>query len=202
MPASQTPQYRCSARTSGETRNSTHCPGLPGTCGTPGAGSTVVYRWPVDEDGGDRYVRHSALSFADSPFTTLAAGSAELADFKQHLEDTGCKQNASQRSLDAGHWGTDSETIPNLLGQTVTAGQFLAWAGNTGPGGKRGAGGPNTHLHIFFARRDPSNNEWYFFDPYGIYGPPDCYPAEVTGGLGGFCVRYPVAWKRGRPQYP
>ena len=281
----------------GITRTSTHCPGLPGTCGTPGAGATVVYRWPVDVDGADRYVRHSALSFSDALFTlpftdtaverrgiwlyepgkwhhagdysrddegtfeikaaasgrvvhigwdnwsgntvivshsaggvadayrtiymhlrngaandcdrawkdtipTLDAGSDELADYKKHLEDTGCKQRPADRSLDESHWGTDSETIPDLLGKTVKAGQFLAWAGNTGPGGKRGAGGPNTHLHIFFARRDPSNNEWYFFDPYGIYGPPDCYSASVTGALGGFCVRYPVAWKGGRPQYP
>ncbi len=35
---------------------------------------------------------------------------------------------------------------------------------------------PNTHIHIFFARRDPADNKWYFFDPYGIYWPPDCYP--------------------------
>ena len=37
-------------------------------------------------------------------------------------------------------------------------------------------GGVNTHLHIFFARRDPTDNEWYFIDPYGIYASGGCYP--------------------------
>ena len=89
-----------------------------------------------------------------------------------------------------------------LLGQTVQRGQLLAWAGNTGPGGKRGAGGPNTHLHIFFCRRDPTNDEWYFFDPYGVYSLPGCYAANVTDATTGPCVRYPIAWKFGKPQYP
>lgn len=87
-------------------------------------------------------------------------------------------------------------------GQQVARGAFLGWCGNAGPGGKREAGGPNTHLHIFWARRDPSNNEWYFFDPYGVYALPDCYAAGVTDATTGPCVRYPVAWKDGKPQYP
>jgi hypothetical protein len=46
----------------------------------------------------------------------------------------------------------------------------VADAGDTGPGGKRGAGtgATNIHLHVFFARKDPSDDKWYFFDPYGI----------------------------------
>jgi len=280
----------------GITRTATHCPGLPNSCGNPGAGSSVVYRWPVDVSGTSRTVRLSAVSGTAAPFTlpfsdtavkrrgvwlysagswhhaadysrddvkTFAVRAAapgrvihvgwdnwsgntvivshtvggvqdayrtiymhlrngaandctnawsrsvpslgpsqELTDYKTHLNDSGCKQVVAQRNLDASHWGTNSETISSsLLGTTVTAGQFLAWAGNTGPGGKRGAGGPNTHLHIFFARKD-ANNEWYLFDPYGIYGPPTCYPATVTGAIGGSCVRYPIAWKGGKPQYP
>ena len=84
----------------------------------------------------------------------------------------------------------------------MTAGAFLGWAGDTGPGGKRGPGDPNTHLHVFFAHRDASDGLWYLFDPYGIYGPPECYPAHVGDPVSGPCVRYPVAWAGGRPRLP
>ena len=50
----------------------------------------------------------------------------------------------------------------------------------------------------FFARRDPTDNRWYFFDPYGIYALPSCYPAGMTDSLNISCVRYPVAWKGGK----
>lgn len=125
-----------------------------------------------------------------------------LTDYKTHLNDTGCKQKKSDRDLDEDHWGTNGQAINNsLLGKTVKRGDFIAWAGNTGPGGKRGTGGPNTHLHIFWAKKD-SDGKWYFFDPYGIYALPDCYPSSVTGSLSSSCVRYPIAWKDGKPAYP
>jgi hypothetical protein len=278
----------------GITRTPTHCPGLPGTCGNPGAGQTVVYRWPVDVEGGSRYVRLSALEHGDR-FLTLpfvdqaverrgvwrygtgdwhhaadysrddvatfeiracAAGRVihigwdnwsgntvivshdvggvqdayrtiyvhlrngasndceaawsqtvptlsdpALSEYIEHLNATGCPQNPP-RNPDPAHWGTNQQTIPALLGQQVARGAFLGWCGNTGPGGKRGPGGPNTHLHVFFCRRDLSNNQWYFFDPYGIYALPGCYPAGVTDAITGACARYPIAWKDGRPQYP
>ncbi|HKH92751.1 MAG TPA: hypothetical protein VKA54_13175 [Gemmatimonadaceae bacterium] len=277
----------------GITSTATHCRGLPGTCGTPAAGSTVAYRWPVDVEGDARFVRHSAIQHSDQfltlPFSdpdvtrggiwrygderwhhaadysqgeatfqilACAAGRVihvgwdnwsgntvivshdvggvqdayrtiymhlrngatndcnaawsltvptlkdpELTEYKTHLNDTGCPQNPP-RNPDPAHWGTNAQTIPVTVGQTVTRGQQVGWCGNTGPGGKKGAGGPNTHLHIFFARRDRTNDEWYFFDPYGIYALPTCYPAAVTGALGGPCVRYPSAWRNGRPEYP
>jgi hypothetical protein len=277
----------------GITRTATHCPGLPGTCGAPGAGETVVYRWPVDEEGGARYVRHSALEHSerfltlpfsdtavqrfgiwrysnggyhhagdygrgDPTFRVLACAAGRVihvgwdnwsgntvivshdvggvqdayrtiymhlrngatndcnaawsqtvptlsdpnrTEYITHLNATGCPQNPP-RNPDPVHWGTDAQTIPVQVGQQVTRGTFLAWAGDTGPGGKKGAGGPNTHLHIFFARRDPTNNEWYFFDPYGIYAMPTCYPAGVTDAITGACARYPIVWRDGRPQYP
>ncbi len=87
----------------------------------------------------------------------------------------------------------------------MAAGAFLGWAGDTGPGGKRGPGGPNTHLHVFFAHRDTSDGRWYLFDPYGIYGPPECYSAHPPRGgdpVTGPCVRYPVAWAGGAPRLP
>lgn len=61
-------------------------------------------------------------------------------------------------------------------------------------------GGVNTHLHIFFARHDPTDNEWYFIDPYGVYAPDNCYPA-LNRPINTPCARYPVAWKGGKAQY-
>ncbi|MBI4586832.1 MAG: hypothetical protein HY717_22695, partial [Planctomycetes bacterium] len=126
-------------------------------------------------------------------------------NYKSYLNDSGCKQNSAQRNLDEARWGNDAQTInAGLLGQDVQAGTALGYAGDTGPGGcgcSTGGKGPNTHLHVFFAHRDPENNLWYFFDPYGVYGIPSCYPAGQTD-FPGACTRYPVAWRGGRPQYP
>ena len=47
-----------------------------------------------------------------------------------------------------------------------------------------------------------TNNQFYFFDPYGIYAMPDCYPANVTDKITSSCVRYPLGWKGGQPAYP
>ncbi|MEI6947588.1 M23 family metallopeptidase [Paraflavisolibacter sp. H34] len=134
--------------------------------------------------------------------TVPTISGTDLTDFKTHLTETGCSQDGASRNLKSDHWGTNSETIDkSLLGKTVSAGQVIAWAGNTGPGGKRGSGGPNTHLHIFYARRDPTDNRWYFFDPYGIYDMPNCYPSGVTDAINTPCARYPNAWRNGVPQY-
>jgi hypothetical protein len=132
----------------------------------------------------------------------------ELTNYKNYLEGVGCPQDPAARNPDAAFWGSESDAIdPNLLNQEVEAGQFLAWAGCTGPGGCGATKGPrdtpNTHLHIFFCRKDQTNGHWYFIDPYGIYSFPDgCYPAGTTDPGQGGCVRYSVAWKDGTPQYP
>ncbi|SFR93573.1 Peptidase family M23 [Microbacterium sp. cf046] len=151
------------------------------------------------------HLRDGATHDADAAWNnTVATGglnAADLADYKTHLTDTGCTQDPATRSLDAAHWGTDAQTILVAANDTVTRGQTIAWAGNTGPGGKKGSGGPNTHLHIFWTRRD-TDGEYYFFDPYGIYSIPENYAAGVTDATTGPCVRYPVAWEGGRPQYP
>lgn len=119
------------------------------------------------------------------------------------LKKTGCPKTVADRDPDPDYWGTTSEAIKtSLLGTTVKAGAFLAWAGCTGPGGMLGYNEtPNTHLHMFWARRDPSNGLWYLFDPYGIYSTPDNYPAGVTDQLG-WCARWGTAWKGGAPAYP
>jgi hypothetical protein len=134
-----------------------------------------------------------------------------LSQYKHYLQATGCPQTGP-RNPNPTYWGTDAQKIdPSLLGKDVAAGAPLAWAGCTGPGGcgctnsSAGwtwGGGVNTHLHIFFAHRDPSDNEWYFIDPYGIYGPPTCYPTNLTDPITSHCARYPNAWKGKKPQYP
>jgi murein DD-endopeptidase MepM/ murein hydrolase activator NlpD len=129
-----------------------------------------------------------------------------LTNYKHYLNSTGCPLNVSQRNPDQAHWGKSSQKINmSLLGQTVTAGQQIAWSGSTGPGGcacTDGTTNPNTHLHIFFAHRDPVDSHWYFFDPYGIYSDPSCYPAAVNAAGNTACARYPVSWKNGKPDYP
>ena len=150
------------------------------------------------------HLRDGASDDCDRAWTESVPtlGDGDLVDFLNHLYATGCPELPSMRDLDESHWGTDDEVMPNLVGQAVTAGQFLAWAGNTGPGGKRGLGGPNTHLHLFVVRRDPTDNQFYFVDPYGIYGKPECYPGNLTDPITGSCARYPNLWKDAVPSYP
>jgi len=62
-------------------------------------------------------------------------------------------------------------------------------------------GGVNKHLPLFCARRDPTDNKWYFIDPYGIYASGSCYPSFNTP-VNSPCARYPVMWKGGKAQYP
>jgi hypothetical protein len=179
----------------------------------PWSGNTVV----VSHDVGGvadawrtiyMHLRNGASRDCEAAWSQTLAPAAnpadqELAAYRVHLLATGCAQAAGDRRLDPRHWGTEAQTIdPHLAGKRVAAGAFLGWAGDTGPGGKRGPGGSNTHLHIFLARRDPADQRWYFIDPYGIYGPPECYPRRLTDPVSGACVRYPVAWAGGRPHLP
>lgn len=286
------------------TRTALHCPGLPGTCGTPAAGAVVVYHWPcLTFDGSQRIARMSALEFSDTPLFTLpfsdtavkqrgpwlyspgswhhaidfsrddrasfpvhatAAGRVifigwdwwsgntivishdsggvkdafrtiymhlrngptndadqswnvtvpklsepRLSQFKKYLKDTGCPKGGPYVPQ-AKYWGTDADKIDmSLLGKNVAAGAVIARAGCTSTGGcgctddsatYTWGGGVNTHLHIFFARRDPADNEWYFIDPYGIYASGSCYPALNTA-ITTDCARYPIAWKGKQAQY-
>ncbi|KOP24655.1 hypothetical protein AMR41_19960 [Hapalosiphon sp. MRB220] len=142
--------------------------------------------------------------------TVPSLSEPRLSQFKSYLATTGCPLNGT-RNPQAKYWGTDVHKIDHsLLGKYVAAGEHIAWAGNTAAGGCgctsdesswMWGGGSNTHLHIFFCRRDLTNNEWYFIDPYGIYGPPNCYPANVTDPITTPCARYPIAWKGGKPTF-
>ncbi len=130
--------------------------------------------------------------------------------FKSYLKNTGYPQSGPYNP-DATYWGTDADKINmNLLGGHVNQGDVIANAGCTGPGGCgctsddaswTWSNNVNTHLHIFFARRDPTDNEWYFIDPYGIYSYGACYPVFNTL-ITTPCARYPVAWVGGKAQYP
>jgi murein DD-endopeptidase MepM/ murein hydrolase activator NlpD len=126
-------------------------------------------------------------------------------NYKHYLNSTGCPEDVSQRNPNVNYWGKNSQKIDmSLLNKNVTAGQVIGWSGSTGPGGCGSTDGIvriNTHLHIFFAYRDATDDRWYFFDPYGIYNTPSCYPAGVNEAINGQCSRYPVAWKNGKPDY-
>jgi murein DD-endopeptidase MepM/ murein hydrolase activator NlpD len=129
--------------------------------------------------------------------------SSQETAFKAHLNASGCPQNAASRNPTAANWGTSTQTISVTVGQQVTAGQVLGWAGDTGPGGNGNNNAtPNVHLHIFFTHLDSTNGQYYFFDPYGIFAQQKCYPSGITDTIGGVCARYANAWKGGRPQYP
>jgi hypothetical protein len=117
--------------------------------------------------------------------------------YETKLKNAGCPETGTRNPTEA-YFGKNSEKIDqSLLGKTVNAGDAIAWAGRTGPGGSQGI-----HLHIFFAHRDPGNNQWYFFDPYGIYAYGSCYPNTVDGAINTPCARYPIVWKNGKPGYP
>ncbi len=146
---------------------------------------------------------HDCSSAWSQTIPTLSG--TDLTDYTAHLNDTGCKIKPADRNLDATTWGSDSDTINmSLLGTTVQRGDVIAHAGDTGPGGKRGAGAgsPNIHLHIFFAHYDTSDGKWYFFDPYGIYNMRSCYPNNLSDPIRQQQAGYGIAWKNGIPQLP
>ena len=85
-------------------------------------------------------------------------------------------------------WGTNDHVIDLKVGDTVSAGQFLAWAGNTGYGGagwgldddgKPTSSRGNVHLHAYFGAAHPTDaNVFVAVDPYGVYDEVDskgCY---------------------------
>ncbi len=89
-------------------------------------------------------------------------------------------------------WGKESQKVKVRKGQYVKAGQFLAYAGNTGVGGIRVAlksngdfsnantRSYNVHLHFSLYIKDvrPGKSGWIKVDPYGAYTKDkgnDCY---------------------------
>lgn len=144
-------------------------------------------------------------------FGTDPDGQKLSQQYQAYLAKTGCPKGGPYKA-DPAFWGTDAERIdPNIVGKQVKAGALIAHAGCTGPGGSgatnltdpkwKWGGLPNNHLHIFFCRRDPTDNQWYFVDPYGIYASGNCYPG-INKSVATACARYPNLWKGGKAQYP
>ena len=130
----------------------------------------------------------------------LTVGSDSYNEYLAYLGNSGC--NKDSQVPDETYWGTNAQAIPVVQGQVVAKGQFIAYAGNTGPGGKRGDSlSVNTHLHLFTLRKDTTDGRWYFIDPYGIYAQTQCYPPGITDAIATPCSRYPIAWKDKKPQY-
>lgn len=138
----------------------------------------------------------------------------KLKKYKFYLDFTGCKK-AGDLPDKIEYWGTEFKKIAVSPGQQVDRGDFLGWAGNTGPGGillaittddddKYKVSGTNLHLHIAFAKKDPVDKKWYLIDPFGIYSKNEneCYPAELGDPINTSCSRYQVFWKGGAAQYP
>jgi hypothetical protein len=68
--------------------------------------------------------------------TVPTLSGATLTNYQNYLNNTGAAQNPAQRNPDPNYWGTNANAIdPNLVGKTVAAGDHIAWAGCTGPGG-------------------------------------------------------------------
>src|SRR5216684_3944487 len=82
-----------------------------------------------------------------------------LTSYEDLLTNTGCPQTGKQNP-DPAYWGTDAHKVDmSLLNTQVAAGKQLGWSGNTGPGGQQSVGaGPNAHIHMFWTRRDQTNN--------------------------------------------
>ncbi len=91
-------------------------------------------------------------------------------------------------------WGTNSQTIRVKVGDNVSAGQHIAWSGNTGFGGAgwglKEDGTPNdpnsanNHLHLFMAVPGGNASTWTLLDPYGVYNRVNTPAGEQCYDLG------------------
>ena len=179
------------------------------------SGNTAV----ISHDAGGRtdayrtiymHLRNGPLADATNSWarTVPLLSAPELGQFTTFLTNTGCPQTG-QRNPDPTYWGTDDDRLDfGLIGAQVSRGQIIGQAGLTGAGGCgclstswMAGGGPNTHLHIFFARRDPTDGRWYVIDPYGIYAQQACYPPYGTD-ITAYCPRYPSAWIGNKASLP
>ncbi|HQX95626.1 MAG: hypothetical protein KA968_03245 [Chitinophagaceae bacterium] len=107
-------------------------------------------------------------------------------------------------------WGTNAQKIKVNVGNTVYAGQHVAFAGNTGYGGAGWGldanGNPtnpntaNNHLHYMLWIKSPDASaeiSWLEIDPYGLYAlindsNKDCLQAGVNNGFKRFfAAHYP-----------
>lgn len=105
------------------------------------------------------------------------------------------------------HWGTEAQKILVNVGDRVTAGQQIAFSGNTGVGGASAGlkddGTPmdatraNNHLHFMLAVPNPkTSGEWIFIDPFGFYekAGSGCADAMKDNPYKRFFAPFPVAF--------
>lgn len=127
---------------------------------------------------------------------------AEKRAYEQYLKASGCPANTKKQNLSEVQWGTEKNLIPRLRGKKVKLGEFLGWAGSTGPLAIADRGTKTEpHLQVFVARRRKNTQNWYLIDPYGIYAERTCYPNRINQ-LSTLPCSYAKAWKHGRPQFP
>ena len=122
-----------------------HCKGAPGSCPPLSGTYCVRHRWPGTLDGGDRYIRLSALAVSDK-FLTLPSPIPPWSAGASGVTVTGGWHHAGDYSRD------DVKTfkvLSSAAGKVIYIG-WDAWSGNTlivshDVGG--GTGCVSNHLH-------------------------------------------------------
>ena len=151
------------------------------------AGSGVVVATDWDGNGGNYVaVEHTASGGQKVMFVYLHLRDGRTHDVAKAKISTSTKESfVKYRAFANGwpnhlSWGTDAHTIKVKVGDPVSVGTPIAWAGNTGAGGADAGlnddGSPedwrgNLHLHVYVAVPHPTvQNTWVWVDPYGVYG--------------------------------
>lgn len=159
----------------------------------PAPGKVVYYGW---RGGGNTLlIEHETPSGQKYLSGYLHLRNGKDHDLEKALEtDESSSDNAAKYKLFAENysdhvsWGTNAHVLQVQVGDTVSRGQFLGWAGNTGVGGASAGlntnGSPkshtgNVHLHFSFGVAHPTLPDTYIWiDPYGVYSQADskqCY---------------------------
>lgn len=157
------------------------------------AGKVIDVKW--SNGGGNTVtIEHTApngFKYRSSYLHLRNGFSHDLAKAKQS-PSTQYRNFANKPNPSALCWGTQSQTVKVKVGQTVQAGQFIAWAGNTGSGGIKfilkpngDLENPNTksfNVHLHFSLSIQNNQgDWIKIDPYGVYNKKsgiDCYDLD------------------------
>jgi hypothetical protein len=149
-----------------------------------GSGEVVAVTW--DHNAGNTVaVEHTAPGGQKVMFIYLHLRNGRANDVANALSSTSNSDKyVKYRAFAANYpnhlsWGEDDQTIEVSVGQHVSAGQIIGYAGNTGAGGAGAGlnddGDPdnwegNVHLHVYVAAPHPTvNDTWVWVDPYGVY---------------------------------
>jgi hypothetical protein len=150
------------------------------------AGSGVVVATDWDGNGGNYVaVEHTAPGGQKLMFVYLHLRNGKSHDVAKARSSTSTDEKYVKYRAFANNfpdhlsWGTESHTIMVQVGDPISVGTPIAWAGNTGAGGAGNGlnddGSPknwkgNVHLHVYVAVPHPTvQNAWVWVDPYGVY---------------------------------